>query len=305
MRTINVQINGEFITKDNKNGGVQGEGNATQLHLTFDSSWEGYGKRIIWRDAQGENPVAVTLINSVSEMAEGATSLEYDTPIPTEPLKYPGWCSFTIEGYQDSDPAAVALTVTDNLKVWVNDTFYTPAEPTPSQAQQIMAAIEEIIPDMQELTLEAKSWAVGDTGTREGEDTDNAKYYSQSASINAASAATDAASALASKNAAEQAKENAAVSADNARFAAEQANISAEKAEAAIGKTSYIGDNGNWFEWDEQNKQFVDSGTPATALVDRNSGRQIHMWFGTIDEYNALSTIDSGVYYNILEGTVS
>lgn len=305
MRTINVQINGEFITKDNKNGGVQGEGNATQLHLVFDNTWEGYGKRVIWRDAQGENPVAVILANSVTEMAEGANSLEYNTPIPSEPLKYPGWCSFTIEGYQDSDPASVALTVSDNLKVWVNDTFYTPAEPTPSQAQQIMAAIEEIVPDMQELALEAKSWAVGNTGTREGEDTDNAKYYAQSASSSAASAATDAASALNSKNTAEQAKESAAASAADATSAAEQASASATAAANAVGKTSYIGDNGNWFEWNSQNNQFVDSGRPATALVDSNSGQQIHMWFGTIEEYNGLSTIDSKVYYNILEGTLA
>lgn len=179
-RIINVDVNGEFIDKDSKFGGVQGEGNATTLHLTFDASWDGYGKRIIWRNAQGEDPVALVLTQSVDEMADpDYNQREYDTPIPTEPLKLPGWCTFTLDGYKPDTPGAIALTVSDTLEVQVNDTFYTPGEPTPSQAQQIMGAIAEIVPDMEQIAKEAKSWAVGGTGSREGEDTDNAKYYAQ------------------------------------------------------------------------------------------------------------------------------
>lgn len=159
-RVINVGVTGEFIDKDSKFGGVQGEGNATTLHLTFDASWDGYGKRIVWRNAQGEDPVALVLTQSVYEMSEpDYKKREYDTPIPTEPLKLPGWCTFTIEGYKEGTPGAIALTVSDFLEVQANDSYYTPGEPTPTQAQQIMAAIEQIKPDMEEFAKEAKEAA--------------------------------------------------------------------------------------------------------------------------------------------------
>ncbi len=48
--------------------------------------------------------------------------------------------------------------------------------------------------------------------------------------------------------------------AEAAVLAAAQA---AEQAEEAVGKTSYIGDNGNWYEWDAASGGFVDSGVPA------------------------------------------
>lgn len=177
-------VTGEFIDKDSKFGGVQGEGNATTLHLTFDASWDGYGKRIVWRNAQGEDPVALVLTQSVDEMADpDYKQREYDTPIPTEPLKLPGWCTFTIEGYKEGTPGAIALTVSDFLEVRANDSFYTPSEPTPTQAQQIMGAIEQIKPDMTILAKQAKSWAVGGTNSRIGEDTDNSKYYAKQSEL--------------------------------------------------------------------------------------------------------------------------
>ena len=184
-RTINVMVNGEFIDKDNSVGGVQGEGNVTTLHLVFDNSWVGFGKRIIWRNAQGEDPVAVILTHDPEQMIQADyDQLVFDTLIPTESLKLPGWCTFTIEGYKDADPKAVALTVSDSLKVIVNDSFYTPGEPTPGQAAQIMGALENILPQVSAYTKEAKSWAVGGTGTRLGEDTDNSKYYSEQSNLN-------------------------------------------------------------------------------------------------------------------------
>ena len=76
---------------------------------------------------------------------------------------------------------------------------------------------------------EAKSWAVGQTGSREGEDTDNARYY-------AGRAGTDAAAALESKTAAVSAKtaaETAASVASGAKaeaLAAKEAAVSAQDA---------------------------------------------------------------------------
>lgn len=258
MRTIHVNITGMFVQKDCKNGGVQGEGNATQLHITFDETWKGYGKRVIWRNAQGENPVAVVLIAAAA--AGTADTLTYDTPIPAEALALPGWCSFTVEGFQDAETASAMFSVRDVLQVMENDGANSPAEPTPSESQQILDAIAKNEEAVGAYAKESKSWAVGGTESREGEDTDNAMYYAQqaeasrkdasesakSASVSAGSAAASAAAAAGSKAAADKsagvAKDSAILSqswavgdtgtregenTDNARYWAKQAHMAA------------------------------------------------------------------------------
>ena len=76
-RRINVTVTGQFVQKDTKNAGVMGEGNVTALHLTLDDTWAGYGKRVVWRDAAGENPVAVVLVPD----AAAADSLDLVTAV--------------------------------------------------------------------------------------------------------------------------------------------------------------------------------------------------------------------------------
>lgn len=187
-RTINVEINGQFVQKDNKNAGVMGEGNVTTMKIAFDETWRGYGKRIVWRNANGENPVTIVLFDLTPgedrEIPTEPAPLVYSTTIPREPLEIPGWCSFSIEGYKEEDKIhKVAFSVSDHLMVEESDSYNKPAEPTPSQTQQILEALgeaeEEIKEIVREGVLESKSWAVGGTGTRPGEDTDNSKYYAQ------------------------------------------------------------------------------------------------------------------------------
>lgn len=240
MRTIHVNINGMFVQKDSKNGGVQGEGNASQLHITFDDSWKGYGKRIIWRNAQGQDPVSLILIHPADAEAAGdGDAMTYDTPIPAEPLKLPGWCSFTIEGYKDADkaaesPASAAFSVRDVLQVYHNDSYYSPAEPTPSEAQQILSAIEKNEETVGGYAKEAKSWAVGGTGSREGEDTDNAKYYAQSCTDSVTQAAESAAEAAASAAASKSSEQAAAGSASEAEQSATDAKGEVENAKQEV-----------------------------------------------------------------------
>lgn len=163
-RIINVKVDGEFVKKDSKNAGVQGEGNAVKLHITMSEDWTSYSKRIIWRDALGEHPTAVLLYKSVADtvvtQAEGGGGSEtdplvFDTFIPSEPMTQPGWCSFTIEGFEDSDPTKVCITVTDHLLVKPNDSYHAPAEPTPTQAQQLQTQIDKITGDTAEIVQEA------------------------------------------------------------------------------------------------------------------------------------------------------
>lgn len=139
MRYINIAVNGLFAEKSSKNAGVQGEGNSSALVITFDDSWEDYSKRIIWRDAHGENPVSILFAESYLQ-----SNGSYIVPIPSEPLELPGWCSFTIEGYAAATPTQIAMTVTENMQVLPAENYYAPAEPTPSQAMQLQEQIDNI-----------------------------------------------------------------------------------------------------------------------------------------------------------------
>lgn len=61
----------------------------------------------------------------------------------------------------------------------------------------------------------------------------------------------------------DQAAQIATEQANRATEEADRAEFAADRAEQMGGKTSYIGDNGNWFEWDYATGEYVDSGTPA------------------------------------------
>ncbi len=234
-RMIQADITGELVRKDSKNVGVQGEANVTTLRLRFDESWRGYGKRVVWRNAMGENPVAVTLFQGQG----GEESLVYNTPIPKEPLEEPGWCSFTVEGYTETEGVrSVALSVKEYLEVKESGGYYRPAEPTPTMAQQILDALGKAELVVQASAQEAKSWAVGGTGSREGEDTDNARYYAEQAGKAAEETAAEvrtefealAADAEGSVDAAKAAK----ASAEQAQGKAEAAQAGAEQARAGV-----------------------------------------------------------------------
>ena len=89
----------------------------------------------------------------------------------------------------------------------------------------------------------AKSWAVGGTGTRQGEDTDNSKYYSQQAhdsEINAAASETAAAAsevnAAASESNAATSESNALTSEQNA--ATSESNAATSETNAALSATN-------------------------------------------------------------------
>ncbi|MEG1942785.1 MAG: hypothetical protein RR049_03135, partial [Angelakisella sp.] len=154
-RTINVSVQGEFARKDGKNAGVQGEANVTTLHITMSADWEAFSKRIIWRDAMGEKPVSILLYSTVQQLVSGKNPLMFDTAIPAEPLAHPGWCSFTIEGFRDSDPTAVAITVSSSLLVKGNDAHYAPAEPSPTQAQQLQVQMDGVVPQVSDIVAGA------------------------------------------------------------------------------------------------------------------------------------------------------
>lgn len=82
----------------------------------------------------------------------------------------------------------------------------------------------------------AKSWAVGGTGTRQGEDTDNSKYYADSAHASEINAAASETAAAASEANAATSESNAATSENNA--ASSESNAASSETNAATSATN-------------------------------------------------------------------
>lgn len=239
-RVINVKVGGNYISKDNKNAGVRGEANVTYLRITFDDSWIDYAKKVTFWDALGRNPVERTLTVDLCENIADNTTI-YLVPIPGEPMVEAGTLTFVIDGYIEGKRQR---SMSDKLEVKdapIADNAGEPADPTPTQAEQIQGQIESIKGDIQQAYVAR----------------DEAEEYAQAA--------------------------------ENAKDSAEE---SAEKAEIAVGKTSYIGDNGNWYAWDGETEEFYDTGVRAqagsTVYVGDNPSEDADVWIdpdGEVVEY--------------------
>lgn len=232
-KTIDIYVNGSYIKKNNNTAGVQGEGNATTLHIIFDNSWADMAKSITYWDSRGENPVTITLTNEL--LVDLTVSLlEYNAKIPAEPMAYEGKLTFVIDGY-----------VSGVRQRSVQDTLYVkpalqvanqPVDPTPTQAEQLQSAIEAILPDVQAETIKAQTAASeAETSANNAETSATAAASSaeQAASL-ASSAASSEASALDSASSAaasETAAQNAQTAAEAAQSAAEIAKTQAETAQ--------------------------------------------------------------------------
>lgn len=153
-RIIEVEVKRNYLTKNNKIAGVQGEANVTWLRITFDEAWEGYAKKVTWWDALGQNPVEITL--TTARLEDAAKSfLVYLCPIPGEALAEAGECSFIIDGYADGKRLR---SVSDELEVkeapFIEEAA-SPADPTPTQAEQLQEQIEQISEDIKKVAGEA------------------------------------------------------------------------------------------------------------------------------------------------------
>ena len=117
----------------------------------------------------------------------------------------------------------------------------------------------------------SQSYAKGGTGTREGEDTDNAKYYKEESSVSktAAESAKKAAeaantSAQGAKTAAQAAAQSAETAKQSAQSSAVSAASNAQRAEDAVAHNPTI-QNGIWYVWNPGSGSYVSTGVPATG----------------------------------------
>lgn len=109
-----------------------------------------------------------------------------------------------------------AMGAVGALEVHASEVFYQPEDAEASETEQILTALGKAETKMVEIgnaakanRTEAKSWAVGGTGSREGEDTDNAMYYAGKAAEDAEKAVDAAKAAEAAQRGAEDAESEA------------------------------------------------------------------------------------------------
>lgn len=219
-RIIEVKVGGNYLSKDSKNAGVKGEGNVTNLRITFDEGWDGYAKKVTFWDARGLNPVARTLTTDLLEDITEST-LIYLVPIPPEPMAEAGMMTFVIDGYVDGKRQRSLSDALEVKDAPIADDAGEPTDPTPTQAEQLQEQIDTIIDDIQTAAISAES----------------------------------------AKESADIATEKAT----EATKASSQAEAYALQAKESVGKTSYIGENGNWYAWDLTLGEFYDTGVKAQA----------------------------------------
>lgn len=249
-RTIEVKVNGSYITKDNRNAGVQHEANSTSLRIEFDPGWDSYAKKITWWNAKGEDPVEITLGTNLLEDAAASTRI-YLCPIPMEPLAECGECTFVIDGYVDGKRQRSAAD-----QLWVKEAPFKenagqPSDPTPSQAEQLQKEIDGIKGTISQAVASrdaaAESAAQAKTSETAAASSAGAAAKSEAAADeSAASAAADASAAAKSAGAAAQSEQTAkasetaakssATTASSAAATAAQAKTAAESAQAKTDK---------------------------------------------------------------------
>ena len=228
-RIVEVKVNGNYITKDNKNAGAQGECNMTALRIEFDEGWDGFAKTVTWWNSRSQNPVKRTLTADQLEDITKSTRI-YTTLIPGEPLEFPGMCRVVIDGYSDDKRQR---SLQDELLVKPverADDAGNPVDPIPSQAEQLQVQIDSMLGDMQERAVRAETAAA------------EAKASENSVKDSVETAAKSAAEALASENLANSYMQGAQLAAGaaaaSAGTAAEHAQEAAGSAHAAAGQTA-------------------------------------------------------------------
>lgn len=142
-RIVTASVSGETIKLSNKLAGASGSHNAVSLAFTFDSAWDDTTKKVYFFDAYGKNPVYRLLTTDL--LVDGA----YIVPIPSEPLAHSGDMTIVVRGVEMDDDIIERIIMSANttMKVAEATTPYNdvaPIEPTPTQAEQLLAAINSI-----------------------------------------------------------------------------------------------------------------------------------------------------------------
>ena len=154
-RLIRVKVDGHHLAKDHRTAGVQHEANVAKMRIEFDASWDDYAKKITFWNADGKNPVERMLTADLLENMAESTRV-YRCFIPGEAMTEAGDLTFIIDGYVDGKRQR---SVSDTLEVepapYIEQAGQ-PADPTPTQAEQLQVQIERLLNDVRAETLMAE-----------------------------------------------------------------------------------------------------------------------------------------------------
>ena len=281
MKTVQLKVDQEYVQGAGVVLGAKGSNLTTYIQVEFTEDWDALSKYVTTRDAKGLHPEVIVL---TPLMLVPETERTYSFPVSGYAMGEEGLMSVTFTGYKVEDgneTTAVINTATAKLRVLPSDySLMEDGSITPTIAQQLQAEIEEIKEDIAEaahakeyaesaeesaqaaagsaqsaddMATLSRSYAKGDTNTREGEETDNAKHYSEQASNSADSASTSASDAADSATEAEswakggtntregEDTNNSEYFAGRAQYFAERAEqITGEHVEAFNGRTGQV-----------------------------------------------------------------
>lgn len=142
-RIITATVTGETIKLSSKKAGAAGSHKAVSLAFTFDSAWDDTTKKVYFFDTNGNNAIYILLTTDL--LVDG----KYIVPIPSEPLAYAGEITLTIRGVELDGETAERIIMSASTFMTV-DPSQTPAsdvapvEPTPTQAEQLLASVNSV-----------------------------------------------------------------------------------------------------------------------------------------------------------------
>lgn len=153
-RIIDVKVNGDYLSMDRRKAGNQHEANIARLRIHFDPNWDGLAKTVTFWDANGNHPVKRTL--TADRLEDAAKDIRvYLCPIPGEALAESGMMTFTIDGYRDGVRQRTAGAELEVGRSPYEENAGEPADPTPSQAEQLQVQIDTMLGEMQEMASRA------------------------------------------------------------------------------------------------------------------------------------------------------
>lgn len=141
QRIIYIDVTANRARVSSSSLGTQGEQAVTDLSISFDESWEGLTKRLLWRTADGAKS-AFSLLSSPD--ADG----KFTVSVPALPLSVGGWCSLTLEGFalKDDELSKRARSVQLLFYVEPNDSAASSEaqEMTPTLGEQLQTKISTL-----------------------------------------------------------------------------------------------------------------------------------------------------------------
>ena len=183
-----------------------------------------------------------------------------------------------------------------------------------SNWQAMAIGIDQYTTESRKAAKEAKSYAIGDTSTRDGEDTDNAKYYSEQAKASEEKAATSETNAKTSETNAKDSEDNSSASEINADMYKKDAATSAANAKAsenaAKASETKAKDSETAAKSSETNAKAsevsaIDAANRVNKIANGLTGALKPMGTITHDKLPALSDAITGDMYNISDGYTS